>query len=84
MIVLKNMDELLNSLEEWTKNVFREVDALNANSAILGKALQKLNEGLPNLTLGPNRMGTKTYNNPGRGPIGVRGPILNIWKMRGC
>jgi len=48
----KSMDELMNSLEEWTRNVYREVDSLNSNSITLQKALKKFHEALPALKAG--------------------------------
>jgi len=42
-------EELVNSLEVWTTNIYREVDAFKSNSAILQKALKKFHDGLPAL-----------------------------------
>jgi len=48
-ILARNMEDLISSLDAWTKNVNKEVDALQSNSVILQNALQKFNDGLPKM-----------------------------------
>lgn len=54
-LLTNNMEALINSLDAWTQNVNKEVDALQSNSALLQSALNRFSEDLPRLKAGVQR-----------------------------
>lgn len=48
-LLAQNMEDLLRSLDDWTKSINREVDSLQSNSMILQNALQRFNSDLPGM-----------------------------------